>query len=67
MNEDLIDYKTITIYPIMAFTFYLFCKKYYKYMLYYNLFVLDTYYTYAEDYDSDYFDDSDDLKCSEYY
>jgi len=33
----------ITIYPTIAYVFYLFCKKYYKYMLNYNLLILDMY------------------------
>lgn len=41
--ENLIDYKIITIYPTMAYVFFLFCKKYYKYILHYNLLVLDMY------------------------
>ena len=41
MSENLVDYKIITIYPTIAYLTYLFCKKYYKYMLHYNLLVLD--------------------------
>ncbi len=41
--ENLVDYKIITIYPTMAYVFFLFCKKYYKYILHYNLLVLDMY------------------------
>ena len=42
--ENLIYYKQsfiITLYPTMAYGFYLFCKKYYKYMLHYNLLMAD--------------------------
>jgi hypothetical protein len=35
----------ITIFPTMAYVFYLFCKKYYKYMLHYNLLILDINYS----------------------
>ena len=45
--DNLIDYNNavhiITLYPTMAYVFYLFCKKYYKYILHYNLLVLDMY------------------------
>jgi hypothetical protein len=43
MSEYLVDYKIITVYPTIAYLTYLFCKKYYKYILYYNLLVLDIY------------------------
>jgi hypothetical protein len=43
MSENFVDYKIITIYPTIAYLTYLFCKKYYKYMLHYNLLVLDMY------------------------
>ncbi len=32
MSDDYLDYKIITIYPTLAYVFYLFCKKYYKYI-----------------------------------
>lgn len=43
MSDDYLDYKIITIYPTLAYVFYLFCKKYYKYILHYNLLILDMY------------------------
>jgi hypothetical protein len=43
MSENFVDYKIITIYPTIAYLTYLFFKKYYKYMLHYNLLVLDMY------------------------
>ena len=45
--KDLVDYNMqsiiITFYPIMTCVFYLFCKKYYKYLLNYNLLMVDMY------------------------
>ena len=44
--ENLFTHNTfyiITMYPTMTYLFYLFCKKYYKYMLNYNLLILDMY------------------------
>jgi hypothetical protein len=43
MSENYIDFKTITIYPTIAYMLFLFCKQYYKYILHYNLLVLDMY------------------------
>ncbi len=47
MSEYYIDYistlRIITIYPALSYIGYLFCKKYYKYILNYNLLVLDMY------------------------
>ena len=42
---DYFDYKygIITLYPTMAYVFYLFCKKYYNYLLKYNLLMADIY------------------------
>ena len=48
MNEYL-DYKIITIYPLLSYLFIKFCKQYYKYIFNYNLLVIDMY-----DNDSDY-------------
>ncbi len=41
--NNLVDYKIITMYPTLAYLTYLFCKKYYKYILHYNLLTLDIY------------------------
>jgi len=35
----------ITVFPTMTYVFYLFCKKYYNYMLHYNLLILDINYS----------------------
>ncbi len=43
--DNLIDhnnaYRIITLYPTMAYVFYIFCKNCYDYLLNYNLLVLD--------------------------
>jgi hypothetical protein len=41
--DNLINYKIITVYPTLIYIGYLLCRKYYKYMLNYNLLVLDMY------------------------
>jgi hypothetical protein len=41
MNEYY-DYINI-VYPLLGYIFYKFCKQYYKYILYYNLLVIDMY------------------------
>ncbi len=42
------DYRIITVYPTLTYFFYIFCSKYYKYLLRYNLLILDMYYTFPE-------------------
>jgi hypothetical protein len=43
MSDYYNTFHIITLYPTMAYFFFLFCKKYYKYILHYNLLVLDMY------------------------
>jgi len=40
MSDYYNTFHIITLYPTMAYFFFLFCKKYYKYILHYNLLVL---------------------------
>ena len=46
MNEYY-DYIYI-VYPLLGYSFVKFCKQYYKYILYYNLLVLDMYDNYNQ-------------------
>ena len=43
MSDYYNTFHSITLYPTMAYFFFLFFKKYYKYILHYNLLVLDMY------------------------
>ena len=57
--SELIDYKIITIYPLCSYLFYKFCTTYYKYILHYNLLVIDMYdNTYDNTYDNNKVDKS---------